>query len=564
MVSLIFLKHRNRNADINSSKQAMIRFIILLSINLVYRVHSYHVVTDQALVNWYTANQYCLDNYGTNLATINTDADAQTLIDLVGSFTDRRFWIGINDLDTSGTWIYADGYDCGGNCISSKYWNTGEPSGGSEHCGTIIQSSTRTITALLNDIPCTFTTSTLHIICNSVRSFYVVTDQESVDWYTANQYCLDNYGSSLATIKSNTDAQTLIDLVGSFTDRRFWIGINDLDTSGTWIYADGYDCGGNCISSKYWNTGEPSGGSEHCGTIIQSSTRTINALLNDISCTFTTSALHIICNSVRSFYVVTDQESVDWYTANQYCLDNYGSSLATIKSNTDAQTLIDLTADFVNFDFWVGLHDLDNQGTWLFADGYDCGSNCLSSTYWRSGQPDNKVHTVSDDGQPVGVEHCVAIRSGIRTVTELLNDLVCGWTKNSGYYNPIHFICNSADEYFVSMTVDRTGTNPYQSPISYTLPRIQSVAGHGLSNSNSNDIKFDINIQFINGSCYDPQLIFSFYDTDFGSPALEWLEVYASTSSSSLFNSVYNKSRCTGTADNNCNNEIICINNLNL
>eukprot|EP01084_Bolivina_argentea_P147768 258471_1 len=73
----------------------MIRFIILLSINLVYRVHSYHVVTDQGPVNWFIANQYCVDNYNTNLATI---------ID---------FWIGINDLDTSGTWIHADGYDCG-------------------------------------------------------------------------------------------------------------------------------------------------------------------------------------------------------------------------------------------------------------------------------------------------------------------------------------------------------------------------------------------------------------------------------------------------------------------
>lgn len=58
-----------------------------------------------------------------------------------------------------------------------------------------------------------------------------------------------------------------------------------------------------------------------------------------------------------------------WRDGNNFCHSQYGTSLATIKSDEDAQTLLDL---FQNIgDYWIGLRDYteDNTG-WAWASGY--------------------------------------------------------------------------------------------------------------------------------------------------------------------------------------------------
>ena len=55
-----------------------------------------------------------------------------------------------------------------------------------------------------------------------------------------------------------------------------------------------------------------------------------------------------------------------------YCNATYGTSLATIKDDYDAQTILDLFQQ--DGEYWVGLYDYtgagDGAGGWAWASGY--------------------------------------------------------------------------------------------------------------------------------------------------------------------------------------------------
>ena len=134
-----------------------------------------------------------------------------------------------------------------------------------------------------------------------------------------------------------------------------------------------------------------------------------------------------------------------WEDGNDYCNSQYGTSLATITNDDDAQTLLDLFEQ--NGDYWIGLYDYteDNTG-WAWVSGYPwfvtvypvdrlskltlfttksfvCGDtvsdedDCNTLTYWQSGQPDRS-------GQ------CGGVGWEVTAVTSLLDDDECSNGKN--------------------------------------------------------------------------------------------------------------------------------------
>ena len=52
----------------------------LLLFNNPSSVSSYIIVTDEGKKNWTDANNYCIEQFGTSLATINSDNDLQQII----------------------------------------------------------------------------------------------------------------------------------------------------------------------------------------------------------------------------------------------------------------------------------------------------------------------------------------------------------------------------------------------------------------------------------------------------------------------------------------------------
>jgi len=117
---------------------------------------------------------------------------------------------------------------------------------------------------------------------------YVMKHQDSVTWTEANEYCAGAYGTTLATIKDDADASTLLAMKQNLGNHHVWIGLNDIETDHEWVWASGYECDGECSALKWWNIGEPSGGIGDCAMIVAWATN-IDTMFDDGPC-----AHHII------------------------------------------------------------------------------------------------------------------------------------------------------------------------------------------------------------------------------------------------------------------------------
>eukprot|EP01084_Bolivina_argentea_P001037 1911_1 len=121
--------------------------------------------------SWQDAETYCSNMYGTNLATIITDADFAEAVKMQHTHYGYNgspytglggdIWIGLNDLTTHNQYEWVDGSMCG----NINYWATGQPSHSNEHCGAMYGdwSSDKT---LFTDYSCDYQ---LGFLCNCVE-----------------------------------------------------------------------------------------------------------------------------------------------------------------------------------------------------------------------------------------------------------------------------------------------------------------------------------------------------------------------------------------------------------
>merc|ERR1719373_346852 len=84
-----------------------------------------------------------------------------------------------------------------------------------------------------------------------------------------------------------------------------------------------------------------------------------------------------------SRYVVSNN-SMAWSEGNDYCSEQYGSSLATITSDEDAQILFNLTETGIVA--WTGMYVVDEE--WKWVSNYPCDNDdCSTLEYWYQWEP---------------------------------------------------------------------------------------------------------------------------------------------------------------------------------
>lgn len=68
--------------------------------------------------------------------------------------------------------------------------------------------------------------------------------QTAISWSDANAYCSSTYGTTLATIKSDSDANTVLamkqSIGGSMWNVLVWVGLNDIAAEGHWEWVSGH------------------------------------------------------------------------------------------------------------------------------------------------------------------------------------------------------------------------------------------------------------------------------------------------------------------------------------
>jgi hypothetical protein len=92
---------------------------------LTYNGHTYAIT--KSAMNWADAKALAVRK-GVNLVTVNDSGESSFLSSNYGN-TYGNLWIGLNDRQNYGTWVWADG-----TALGYTNWAPGEPSAGTEHC----------------------------------------------------------------------------------------------------------------------------------------------------------------------------------------------------------------------------------------------------------------------------------------------------------------------------------------------------------------------------------------------------------------------------------------------
>eukprot|EP01084_Bolivina_argentea_P214322 363858_1 len=388
--------------------------------------HSYLAITTP--MSWNDANDYCLNNYGTGLATIEhweiNEADA--VRDAAGILT--NVWIGLHDQASEGHWVWQDGTLCSyatdGDCVNDLHWAVGQPNNfNSDYdCGYL---------DINNEYGDTYCNNPLPFLCEAKYKLII----ESKTWSEANEYCYDTYGTQLATIITDEDydLSVAVKAAGGASTWRTWIGLNDIRGEGSWYWSDGHSCdyaSGNCANDPHWYPGQPNnyGGEQDCADLWSSNGFTDRPCDN----TYT-----FLCNVGYNNHVIlysAVSTPKTWSDANDYCQSKYGTSLATITTpeQFEAATHIIESSNIrttSTTNVWIGLNDLSSEGIWQWADGHPCyyapSNLCANDEHWSSGQPNNLAKGGQDCGE-------------IWYSTGLYNDRECSISQP--------FLCNYAKD----------------------------------------------------------------------------------------------------------------------
>ncbi|XP_065145785.1 galactose-specific lectin nattectin-like [Paramisgurnus dabryanus] len=110
---------------------------------------------------------------------------------------------------------------------------------------------------------------------------------QSVDWVTAEKNC-QSIDANLASVRSTVEYNFLLSLLA---DTHAWIGGQDAETEGQWLWSDGSQ-----FDLTNWCSGQPDNydGKEHCLEINFSN----NRCWNDQPCSYTKS--YICAKPLRS------------------------------------------------------------------------------------------------------------------------------------------------------------------------------------------------------------------------------------------------------------------------
>ena len=92
---------------VSFSAATFIGLFLSVIVSMVPLASGDYMISDSTM-SWSDGNDYCASEWGTTMATITNDEDAEELRELVDSSGGPRVWIGLGKED--GEWAWSSGY----------------------------------------------------------------------------------------------------------------------------------------------------------------------------------------------------------------------------------------------------------------------------------------------------------------------------------------------------------------------------------------------------------------------------------------------------------------------
>ena len=199
-----------------------------------------------------------------------------------------------------------------------------------------------------------------------------------------------------------------------------WIGLNDINNENTFVWEDGSGDSSNYF--EYFGNNLPDGGTNQNCVVM----RFLAGRWNDLVCS---RRRRFICNYPQYIFVSTPKKNFS--EANNYCIDNYGTSLAYINSE-----------DSNNKGYSMMINENENEA-WIGIKGYDSGVFGEYEFKWQNNSDNNDDAFLStwtkwdiDNNEP-NVENGLCGQ-----FDSVNNDIFQSWNLND-CSNEKSFLCNT-------------------------------------------------------------------------------------------------------------------------
>eukprot|EP01084_Bolivina_argentea_P315998 547647_1 len=380
--------------------------VIILLYNM-NRSNAFIVVSTS--LSWFGADDYCYYNYQSHLATISSSTQQQNATISCASINPSGYcWIGLNSLADSNNnnflWI-------GNNSLNESYrnWHNSAPLA-SESCVVILSTDGKWL-----DTSCAQQTASIFFLCNerntthppSNRGYIGVYVPEYVTWFQADNYCYTKHQSHLVTIHSSAENNEVANICRNMSaSDACWIGLNNHISRYDYRWRND---GTQLLPSNYtnWGLNMPSAPSTPVNCAYLGPFIYYGRFWTDYSCV--TGVASFVCdvpNSTKSSSsvgfvgVYSSSVTYNFYDADDYCVTNFNSHLATIRTEQENYEASKVCGDLVpvntniNINCYIGLNsvNVNSKYKWI-NDSSLLGS--YNNWYWDNSVPTwNKNYAV--------------------------------------------------------------------------------------------------------------------------------------------------------------------------
>ncbi|XP_067232917.1 C-type mannose receptor 2-like [Chanodichthys erythropterus] len=377
----------------------------------------YWLVSNQNLLtSWYLAQTKCFD-MGANLLTIKNEAEQFFINAQLPDFHQvdiPDLWIGISDKDQDGTFRWVDKtavefsnwspnfpqntanqWDCG-QIYTGNYAGKWESTNCFKNLGYICKmpggqnvKPTSAPDSHCDEGYLLFGEHCYHFESESVKT-----------WQDAESYCVAQNGH----LVSIHDQET-ISFLTAHMSRSSWVGLNDIDREGTFVWTDGTQA-----DFLPWETNQPDNwqNNEDC-VHIRGTEHHDTGKINDLPCTAT---YPFICQKAKGqgppappttgpgwnekcgswvadpfndyCYLFTTLSMRKWADARADCVNQGGDLISITEPFEQGFIQAQIQTVPTGVSLWMGAHDSITEGGWTWTDG-----SPFRYINWAAGNPDD-------------------------------------------------------------------------------------------------------------------------------------------------------------------------------